>query len=181
LPIAQEFKVSTAEVNITFTTSELSLGYGAIHAPKTSFEFATERKEAMTHHFVYVDPSNPSDCIDGRHTMFLLDKSPVESPRASVAGGAALTGYAAAKLTSYLHGDQAKLDEEFDTIVTALETNENDTLAVIVGGHVDNDAFTADFAEQKTGYKINGIQRHLISLYVTCNSERLHPPHAKPP
>jgi len=110
----KEFKVSTAEVNITFTTSELSLGYGAIHAPKTSFEFATERKEAMTHHFVYVDPKTPSDCIDGRHTLFLLDQSPVESPRASVAGGAGLTGYASAKLTDYLTVDQETIDDEFN-------------------------------------------------------------------
>jgi len=147
----KEFKVPTEEINITFTENELSLGYGAINAPKMSFEFATERAEAMTHHFVYVDPKTPSDCIDGRHTLFLLDQSLVESPRASVAGGAGLTGYASAKLTHYFAVDQATIDAEFRYITDALETEENDTKPVIVGGHVDVDAYNTDFSEQKTG------------------------------
>jgi len=40
---------------------------------------------------------------------------------------------------------------QFNYISDALETDENDVQPVVVGGHVDVDAYNADFSEQKTG------------------------------
>lgn len=152
LPHAPEIKrVPTESVDVTFTETPLGLGYGAIHAPETTQAEAQERARNMTEFFVEVDPNEPSDCIDGRHALKLLDGSPYESPRAGTAGGASVTGYAAAELTRYFGESEMTIKEKFDSIVERLETEAGNAQVIKVGGHVDADAVESDFAGDKTG------------------------------
>lgn len=146
-----EIKIPSEQIEISFTESNLGLGYGSINAPEVTQEEASKRAENMRDFFVEVMPDAPSDCIDGRRSLTLSDGSKVESARPGVAGGAGVTGYAAAELTSYFGESVNDVHDKFEKIVDRLEADYGGSQVIVAGGHVDADAVANEFSEGKTG------------------------------
>lgn len=143
-------EIDRALISVTFG-QQLGLGYGSIHAPEQTIDEAQYRAEKMRGYFVEVDPDMPSDCIDGRHSKSLLDGSLLDRARPGVAGGAAVTGYAAAELTGYFGESTLPPRAKFVQIVERLESSTGGKKVIKAGGHVDEDAVSKNFEDGKTG------------------------------
>lgn len=146
-----EIKIPIEQISINYTETPLGLGYGSINAPETSTEEAEMRANNLKEHFVLVDKKSPSDCIDGRYALRLLDGSSLEAPRPGVAGGAGVTGFASAELTRYFGENNLAVQDKFSRIVERLQDDSGNSQVIVVGGHVDVDAVDSEFAEGKTG------------------------------
>ncbi len=108
---------------------------GKISAGETTREDAETLGGAAKERMVAVDPTAPSCCIDGRLCVHTLDGEKT-GPRASVAGGALVTAYAAAELVGWFGAeDQDVPAKRLSRVASLLRAN-----GVVLGNHCDENA-----------------------------------------
>jgi hypothetical protein len=108
---------------------------GKITAGETTREEAEELGRIAKEHMVAVDPNAPSCCIDGRLCVHTLSGQETES-RASVAGGALVTAYAAMELLGLLGADDTTGPAaRLGRVASVLRAN-----GIVLGNHCDQNA-----------------------------------------
>lgn len=131
-------------VNIA-VVGKIGVGYGKINGGDLEAAHSGELADAAKEHIVDVDPSAPGCCIDGRTCVHTMSGSET-SPRAAVAGGPLVTGYAGAELVGWFGDDDGNAQTRLARVDTVLRTN-----GVKPGGHVDQAAVQTEFADAQSG------------------------------
>lgn len=124
----------------------IGVGHGAIHAETQTTEEWQMIEQAVTECMTVVDPTLPSCCIDGRCCIETVSGEPTQA-RFSVAGGAAITGYAAAELAGIFGGDAPQHPNDRYAIIDA----RLNAAGINTGNHVDKANFETQFSAGKTG------------------------------
>jgi hypothetical protein len=137
-------------LDITFS-EPIGSGYGDIHAPEISVDQASSLAENMRGYFETVPEGTPGGCIDGRHSVELLNNEQLVEPRPGVAGGAGVTAMGMAELEGYFGESNMSPAERFSTLVERLELEVPGKKVIKAGGHLDEDAVENSFIEGKTG------------------------------
>lgn len=128
-------------------TAELikNQGRGGIDAPVLNENEAQSWAETVKRYMQAVDAHEPSTCLDGRPCLHLLSGA-ATNVRPGLAGGAGISGWAAAELTGWAGDVNESLAETYHRITTVLASN-----GLVVGGHCDDQAAAAQFKNGKTG------------------------------
>lgn len=115
--------------------AEASPASGKITAGETNRAEAEELASQARERMVAVSPDAPSCCIDGRRCEHTLAGGATE-PRASVAGGALITAYAAAELLGWFGADDTTGPaQRLGRVADVLRAN-----GIVLGNHCDQNA-----------------------------------------
>ena len=132
---------------------------GSINAPDNDSAKPNVLVRDIEAYMSRVDPDAPSACIDGRTCNETMSGKPSE-PRASVAGGALVTAYAANVLTGYYGPNDARTTAErlidLGNSLLFPKQQSGREVKIISGGHVDQGAVDNDFETPNSGSQRTG-------------------------
>lgn len=129
---------------------ETASATGTINGGELDPSRAQELVSEIEKHMESVDPKSPSCCIDGRSCVHTLEGGPTDS-RASVAGGALITAYAAAELVGWFGNDDSDVAVRLGRINRMLRAN-----GINPGNHCDELAVQNQFVNPDTKKPVTG-------------------------
>lgn len=127
----------------------IGAGHGDITAAEHDEQELNELADAVRQNLVTVDPSAPSCCIDGRHCLHTKANAETTA-RPSVAGGGAVTAFAAAELVGWFGASEGTTQDRFTRVDKLLNA-----AGLPTGGHTDKKAEDAQYPNGRTGCGAN--------------------------